>query len=266
MTALPPCPRPPVLLNKDPPEAGPWPDCSPNRITRAVLAAVYSELQQMVNILGWVSGTFGLMTAGRCACVCVCGGGVTQHARRPLSQQHWLAGELLHGLMVAGLPWFTRHVCINPVAAAGRLPVRAQPGVCHARCGHQGGGEAGGGRRRPGDHGGAVGAAGQQRSGAQAAAQRGPRRAGGGQAVCAPSTTAGARQACSGRQRAGAGQHTAAWRCTSCDTLLAAQQHSWQRQGRGAGSILCQQGAHCSGRARDRRAATGFSCEWRRWP
>jgi hypothetical protein len=43
-----------VLLNKEPPNAGPWPDASPNRVTRAVLSAVYSQLQDIVGVLGWV--------------------------------------------------------------------------------------------------------------------------------------------------------------------------------------------------------------------
>lgn len=44
-----------VLLNKEPADAGPWPDASPNRVTRAVLGAVYLQLQEMVGALGWVS-------------------------------------------------------------------------------------------------------------------------------------------------------------------------------------------------------------------
>lgn len=43
-----------VLLNRQPLEAGPWPDASPNRVTRAVLGAVYSQLQDIVGALGWV--------------------------------------------------------------------------------------------------------------------------------------------------------------------------------------------------------------------
>lgn len=34
-----------ILVNKEPLDGSPWPDVSPNRVTRAVLAAVYGVLQ-----------------------------------------------------------------------------------------------------------------------------------------------------------------------------------------------------------------------------
>jgi hypothetical protein len=34
-----------ILVNKEPLEGSPWPDLSPNRITRAVLSAAYGLLQ-----------------------------------------------------------------------------------------------------------------------------------------------------------------------------------------------------------------------------
>ena len=47
-----------VLLNREPPGSGPWPDASPNRVTRAVLGAVYAQLQALVAPLGWVGWWF----------------------------------------------------------------------------------------------------------------------------------------------------------------------------------------------------------------
>jgi len=49
-----------VLLNKEPADTAPWADASPNRVTRAVLGAVYSQLQEMVGVLGWVSVAGGV--------------------------------------------------------------------------------------------------------------------------------------------------------------------------------------------------------------